>query len=108
MTNSNHLASQNAVGQYKTYGFFGGAAFGGVAGILVSGPNFYVWPASQSVGVIAGLTVGMAIIGYLFFGFIIGGSAGSHASVEGQAEIGSSESGGFAGNGAEGSGGGGD
>lgn len=104
----NPQASENATGRYKSYGLFGGAAFGGFAGILVSGPNFYVWPVAQSVGVIAGLAVGMSMIGYLFFGLVIGGFAGGDASAKGQVEIGGSVGGGFASDGADGGGGGGD
>ena len=73
-------APTNVSGRYKTYGLFGGAVLGSVVGVLASGPNFLVWSPAQSVGVIAGLAVGMAATGYLFIGLIFGGMAGAGAS----------------------------
>ena len=79
-------APTNAIGGFQTYGLFGGAALGGVVGVLVSGPNFFVWSPVQSIGVIAGFTIGAAAIGYLFVGLAAGGFAGSDASAWGHGE----------------------
>lgn len=93
-------APANAIGRYKTYGLFGGAALGSVVGVLMSGPNFFVWAPAQSVGLIGGLAVGMGLIGYLFVGLVVGGFAGGG----GQGEISGSGGGGNAGDGAAGGG----
>lgn len=66
-------ASNSAVGRYRSYGLFGGAALGGVSGVLVSGPNFFVWSVAQSVGAIVGLAAAVALIGWLFAGLVVGG-----------------------------------
>jgi hypothetical protein len=98
-------APANTIGRYKTYGLFGGAALGSVVGVLVSGPNFFVWSPAQSVGVIVGLAVGVGVIGYLFIGLVVGGFAGGDASAGGNGEMSGSVGGGVAGDGAEGGGG---
>lgn len=76
-------APSNTISRFRTYGLFGGAALGGVVGVLVSGPNFFVWSPAQSIGIIAGLAIGAATIGYLFVGLAAGGLAGSEASAGG-------------------------
>ena len=101
----NSPAPANAIGRYKTYGLFGGAALGSVVGVLVSGPNFFVWSPAQSVGVIVGLAVGMAVIGYLFIGLVVGGFAGGGAAEGENGEMSGSVGGGYSGDGAEGGGG---
>ncbi|WP_298209764.1 hypothetical protein [Acidovorax sp.] len=97
-------APQNTVGRYKIYGLFGGGVLGSVIGVLASGPNFFVWSPAQSIGVVAGLTMGMAVIGYFFAGLVVGDSAGDGASAEGQKEMNSTVGGGSAADGADGGG----
>ena len=79
-------APTKTIGRFRTYGLFGGAALGGVVGVLVSGSNFFVWSPAKSIGVIAGLAIGAAAIGYLLVGLAAGGLAGSDASVWGHGE----------------------
>ena len=79
-------APKNTIDKYQTYGLFGGAALGGVVGVLVSGPNFFVWTPAQSIGVIAGFAIAAAAIGYLLAGLAVGGLAGSHASAGGHGD----------------------
>ena len=100
-------APENAVRRYTTYGLFGGGAFGGVVGVLLSGPNFFVWSLAQSAGVITGLAVGVALVGYLFVGLLVGGLAAGGVSSEELGEIGGSLAGASAADGADGGGGGG-
>lgn len=94
----------SAIGRYRACGLFGGATLGSVIGVLVSGPNFFVWSPAQSVGVIAGMAAGLAAIGYFFVGLVVGGFTGGVGSAEGQGETSGSVGG--AGDGADGGGGG--
>lgn len=96
----------NTTGRYQTYGLFGGAALGGVVGVLVSGPNFFVWTLAQSIGVIAGSVIGAAAIGYLFVGLAVGGLAGSDPSAGGHEETSGFVGGGGSADGADSPGGG--
>lgn len=79
MNNHSPRTSSAAFSRHKTYGLFGGAALGSVFGVLMSGPNFFVWSPLKSLGVIAGCAVGVALIGYFFIGLIVGGFAGDGA-----------------------------
>lgn len=69
----------------RKYGLFGGLGTGLLVGVFISGPNFYVWPASTSLAVIgASIAVGGFIGSFvvtLAVGSLIGGSG-----VEGSAE----------------------
>ncbi len=96
----------SAIGRYRTYGLFGGTLLGSVFGVLVSGPNFFVWSPGQSVAVVAALAIGMAAIGYVFVGLVVGGFAASGASVGGQGEMSGTVGGGDAVDGIGGGGGG--
>lgn len=103
--NFRNSQATGAISRCKAYGLFGGAALGSIVGVIVSGPNFFVWSPFQSVGVIAGLAAGMAMIGYLFIGLVVGGFAGGGAS-DGEEVMSGSVDGGIAGGGADGGGGG--
>lgn len=52
---------------------------GAIAGVLVSGPNFHVWAAAQSLAVIVGFTVGSALIGHFFLALVFGAFVGGGA-----------------------------
>ncbi|WP_141514147.1 hypothetical protein [Ramlibacter sp. WS9] len=72
-------SSKDILRRYRSYGLFGGAAVGAVVGVLVSGPNFREWAATQSLAVIAGFMVGIALIGYFFLAQVFGASTGGDA-----------------------------
>jgi len=62
--------------RYRRYGLVGGAALGVVAGLLVSGPNFHEWAATQSLAVALGFTLVIALIGHFFLALVLGASTG--------------------------------
>ena len=79
-------ASKDILRRYRSYGLFGGAAVGAVVGILVSGPNFHEWAAAQSLSVIAGFTLGSALIGHFFLAPVLGASSGAEGGDNEQEE----------------------
>lgn len=79
-------APRDIVRRYRSYGLFGGAAVGAVAGVLLSGPNFHVWAAAQSLSVIVGFAVGGALIGHFFLTLLFGAATGADALNEVQEE----------------------
>ena len=72
----NETTGKNILNRFGSYGFIGGLALGLIAGVLISGPNFYTWPAKTSILVI----LGSAIIGGLIGFFAPSYAAGSTAS----------------------------
>ncbi len=62
--------------QYRRYGLFGGAVVGAVAGLLGSGPNFHEWAATQSIAVVLGFTLLIALIGHFFLALVLGAFTG--------------------------------
>jgi len=72
-------ASGDTAHRYRRYGLFGGAAVGAVAGILVSGPNFHEWAATQSLAVVLGFTLVIALIGHFFLALVLGAFTGVSA-----------------------------
>ena len=67
---------QKALNKYATYGLIAGLFIGLVTGILISGPNFSVWPVSSSFLAIAGSGVGGALLGFILSGLALGFTAG--------------------------------
>lgn len=49
---------------------------GAVAGLLVSGPNFHEWAATQSIAVVLGFTLVIALIGHFFLALVLGAFTG--------------------------------
>ena len=49
---------------------------GAVAGLLVSGPNFHEWAATQSLAVVLGFTLVIALIGHFFLALVLGAFTG--------------------------------
>ena len=67
---------QKILNKYTVYGLIAGLFIGLITGILVSGPNFSVWPVSTSLLVIAGSGVGGALLGFILPGLAVGFTAG--------------------------------
>lgn len=86
MNQLNTQARGDTAHRYRRYGLFGGAAVGTVAGVLVNGPNFHVWAATQSLAVILGFTVVIALSGNFFFALVLGASTGVSALSDEQEE----------------------
>lgn len=66
---------QKVVNKYDSYGFIGGIALGLIAGILISGPNFNVWPPLTSILVTLGGGVVGGVIGLFASAIALGAQA---------------------------------
>ena len=55
---------------------FGGLVVGLLVGLLISGPNFHVWPASTSLAVMVGCTALGAFIGSFVVAFVVNSAIG--------------------------------
>lgn len=65
---------------FANYGFYGGAGFGALAGVVVAGPHFYEWSAAATFGAVAGCVLLFGIIGHFAVGLAYGSQASSDAS----------------------------
>jgi hypothetical protein len=64
----------------------GGAIAGLLIGIVAAGPYFYVWPLGRSAGVLVGLSLLGALVGWLVLsmalGLLLGGVQQEHSQGE--------------------------
>ena len=67
--------AQKISSKYQSYGMFGGLGVGLIAGVLISGPNFKVWPLTSIILVILGCTLGAGMLGYIAVPIAIGSTA---------------------------------
>lgn len=66
---------QQTVNEFGSYGLIGGIALGLIAGILISGPNFNIWPPLTSVMVTLGCAVAGGVIGFFASAIAAGAEA---------------------------------
>lgn len=59
--------------RYQTIGFFGGAFFGALIGVVIAGPTFHEWPWLRSVVTIVGTASLFAVAGYFGGALAVGG-----------------------------------
>lgn len=74
--------------RYRGYAWLGGAALGLVAGVLISGPHFFDWPAMNSLGVVLGGGAVGALAGWLFGAAVVGSLAASAGPSGALSEVG--------------------
>jgi NhaP-type Na+/H+ or K+/H+ antiporter len=72
--------AQITIKRYKAYGLVGGAAFGVLIGLLLSGPRFYEWPLLLTLAVIAACTIVGVLMGWGFMAVFVGALAGQAAA----------------------------
>lgn len=103
-TKQTEAQGKKVLNKYTTYGLIVGLFFGLVTGILISGPNFSVWPVSSSLLAIVGSGAGGALHGFLLpglaFGFVAGGPHDeNNSTTASDGNPGTSDSGGCSGDG---------
>jgi hypothetical protein len=104
---NNETTGQDILNRFGSYGFIGGLALGLIAGVLISGPNFYTWPAKTSILVIFGSAAIGGLIGF-FAPSYAAGSTASGASDTYYSDIGHGSGGDGSGSSGDGDSGGGD
>jgi hypothetical protein len=68
--------AQHTIKRYQGYGLVGGAAFGVLMGLLLSGPRFYEWPVPLTLVVVAACTAFGSLVGWGFMALFLGALAG--------------------------------